>query len=121
MTDRQSFLGIANFCCFFIKNYSKNITSLTSLLRRYSTFIFNVEALSQFEILQEAFTNAAILSHFNTSLRTIVETDSSDYALGAVLSQVNDSGKNPIEFDSHKLLPAEVNYEVYDKELFGIV
>ncbi|MBW0514997.1 hypothetical protein O181_054712, partial [Austropuccinia psidii MF-1] len=49
------------------------------------------------------------------------ETDASDYALGAVLSQVNDSGKNPIAFDSCKLLPAELNYEIHDKELLGIV
>ncbi|MBW0529093.1 hypothetical protein O181_068808, partial [Austropuccinia psidii MF-1] len=48
-------------------------------------------------------------------------TDASDYALGAVLSQVNDSGKNPIEFYSCKLLPAELNYEIHDKELLGIV
>ncbi|MBW0588287.1 hypothetical protein O181_128002, partial [Austropuccinia psidii MF-1] len=48
-------------------------------------------------------------------------TDASDYALGAVLSQVSDSGKHPIAFDSRKLLPAELNYEIHDKELLGIV
>ncbi|MBW0491351.1 hypothetical protein O181_031066 [Austropuccinia psidii MF-1] len=104
-----------------LKNYSKKITDLTSLLKKVSPFIFNEGALSQFQILKEAFTTAPILSHFNPSLPTIVETDASDYSLGAVLSQVDDSGKNPIEFDSHKLLQAELNYEIYDKELLGIV
>ncbi|MBW0565213.1 hypothetical protein O181_104928 [Austropuccinia psidii MF-1] len=117
----QSFLGFANFYHCFIKNYSKKITSLTSLLKKDSPFIFNEEALSQFQALKEAFTSAPILSHFNPSLPTIVETDASDYALGAVLSQVNDSGKHPIAFDSWKLLPAELNYEIHDKELLGIV
>ncbi|MBW0525529.1 hypothetical protein O181_065244 [Austropuccinia psidii MF-1] len=79
------------------------------------------EALSQFQILKEAFTTAPILSHFTPSLPTILETDASDYALGAVLSQVNDSGKHPIAFDSCKLLLAELNYEIYDKDLLGIV
>ncbi|MBW0513610.1 hypothetical protein O181_053325 [Austropuccinia psidii MF-1] len=79
------------------------------------------EACSQFQILKEAFITAPILSHFNPSLPTIVESDASDYALGAVLSQVNDSGKNPIAFYSRKLLPAELNYEIHDKELLGIV
>ncbi|MBW0510861.1 hypothetical protein O181_050576 [Austropuccinia psidii MF-1] len=97
------------------------MTALTSLLKKDSPFIFNEEALSQFQILKEAFTTAPILSHFNPSLPTIVETDASDYALGAVLSQVNDSGKHPIAFYSHKLLPAELNYEIHDKELLGIV
>ncbi|MBW0548084.1 hypothetical protein O181_087799 [Austropuccinia psidii MF-1] len=42
-------------------------------------------------------------------------TDSYYYALGAMLSQVNDSGKHPIAFDSPKLLPAELDYEIHDK------
>ncbi|MBW0470326.1 hypothetical protein O181_010041 [Austropuccinia psidii MF-1] len=62
-------------------------TSLTSLLKRDSPFIFNEEGLGQFQILKEEFTTAPILSHFNPSLPTIVETDASEYALGAVLSQ----------------------------------
>ncbi|MBW0571434.1 hypothetical protein O181_111149 [Austropuccinia psidii MF-1] len=102
-------------------NYSKKITALTSLLKKDSPFIFNEEAPSQFQLLKEAFTTAPILYHFHPSLPTIVETDTSDYSLGAVLSQVNDSGKHPIAFDSCKLLPAELNYEVHDKELLGIV
>ncbi|MBW0572106.1 hypothetical protein O181_111821, partial [Austropuccinia psidii MF-1] len=116
----QSFRGFANFCCCFIKNYSKKITSLTSLLTKDSPFIFNEEALSQFQSLKEAFTTTPMLSHFNPSLPTIEETDASDYAFGAVLSQVNDSGKHPIAFDSRKLLQAELNYEIHEKELLGI-
>ncbi|MBW0465012.1 hypothetical protein O181_004727 [Austropuccinia psidii MF-1] len=96
-------------------------SSLISLPEKDSPSIFNEEALSQFQILKEAFTTAPIVSHFNTSLPTIVETDASDYSLGAVLSHVNDSGKNPMAFDSHKLLPAELNYEIHDKKLLGIV
>ncbi|MBW0478084.1 hypothetical protein O181_017799 [Austropuccinia psidii MF-1] len=88
-------------------------SSLTSLLKKDSPLIFNEKALSQFQILKEAFTTAPILSHFNPSLPTIVETDASDYALGAVLSQLNDSGKHPIELDSCKLLTAELNYEIH--------
>ncbi|MBW0501410.1 hypothetical protein O181_041125 [Austropuccinia psidii MF-1] len=49
------------------------------------------------------------------------QTDASDYALGAVLSKISDSGKHPIAFDSRKLLPAELNYEIHDKELLGLV
>ncbi|MBW0488465.1 hypothetical protein O181_028180 [Austropuccinia psidii MF-1] len=87
---------------------------------KYSPFIFNEEALSKFQILKKAFTTAPILSHLNPSLPAIVETDASDYALGAVLSQVNDSDKLPIAYDSFKLLPAELNCEIHDKELLGI-
>ncbi|MBW0579826.1 hypothetical protein O181_119541 [Austropuccinia psidii MF-1] len=117
----QSFLGFANFYPCFIKNCSKKITALTSLLKKDSPFIFNEESLSQSQLLKEAFTTSPIVSHFNPSLPTIVETDASDYAWGAVLSQVNDSGSHPIAFDSHKCLPAELNYEIHDKKLLGVV
>src|SRR5690606_2189793 len=50
------------------------------------------------------------------------ETDASDYALGAVCSQYDGDGKlRPIAYYSQKLLPAEMNYQVYDKELIAIV
>ncbi|MBW0570445.1 hypothetical protein O181_110160, partial [Austropuccinia psidii MF-1] len=86
-----------------------------------SHFPLNEKAVRQFHQLKEAFTISPILSHFDPSLPTIVETDASDYVLGAVLSQISDSGKHPIAFDSHKRLPAELNYEIHDKELLGIV
>ncbi|MBW0561376.1 hypothetical protein O181_101091 [Austropuccinia psidii MF-1] len=117
----QSFLGFANFYCCFIKNYSKKISSLTSFLKKDSCFPLNEEALSQFHQLKEAFTTSPILSHFNPSLPTILETVASNYALGAVLSQVSDSGKHPIAFNSCKRIPAELNYDFNDKELLVIV
>ncbi|MBW0471586.1 hypothetical protein O181_011301 [Austropuccinia psidii MF-1] len=117
----QSFLGFSNFYCCFIKNYSKKNSSLTSLLKKDCPFIFNEEALGQFQILKEDFTLSPILSHFDPSLPAIVDTDASDYALGSVLCQLNDSGKHPIAFDIYKLLPAELNYEIHDKEPLGIV
>ncbi|MBW0527329.1 hypothetical protein O181_067044 [Austropuccinia psidii MF-1] len=60
--------------------------------------------------------------HFsNLSLPTIVETNASDYALGAVLNKASDSGKHPIAFNSCKLIPSELNYEIHDKEPLGVV
>ncbi|MBW0533072.1 hypothetical protein O181_072787 [Austropuccinia psidii MF-1] len=117
----QSFFGFASFYRCFINNYSKKISLLTNFLKKDSCFPLNEEALSQFHQLKEAFTTAPVLSHFNPSLPTIVETDASNYALGAILSQVSDSGKHPIAFNSRKRIPEELNYEIHDKELLGIV
>ncbi|MBW0504938.1 hypothetical protein O181_044653, partial [Austropuccinia psidii MF-1] len=83
-------------------------------------FTFNEEALGQFQLLKEAFTTSPILSKLNPSLPTIVETDSSDYVLSSIPSQLNNSGENPIELDSCKILQAELYYEIHDKELLGI-
>ncbi|MBW0548182.1 hypothetical protein O181_087897 [Austropuccinia psidii MF-1] len=105
----------------FLKNYSEKISSLTSFLKKDSRFALNEEALRHSHQLKEAFTIAPILSHFYPSLPIIVETDALDYALGAVLSQISDSRKHPIAFDSRKLLPAQLNYEIHDKEPLGII
>ncbi|MBW0475908.1 hypothetical protein O181_015623 [Austropuccinia psidii MF-1] len=86
----ESFLGFAIFYHNFIKNYSKKIISLTSLFKIDSPFIFNNKALSQFQIINQDFNTAPMLSHVNPSLLTIVETNSSDYDFIAVLSQVID-------------------------------
>ena len=52
----------------------------------------------------------------------ILETDASDYAIGAILSQKDEQGrKHPVAFYSRKMTPAELNYNVHDKELLVIV
>ncbi|MBW0521572.1 hypothetical protein O181_061287 [Austropuccinia psidii MF-1] len=117
----QSLIVFANFYRCFIKNYSKRISSLTIFLKKDSCFPLNEEALTQSQKLKEAFTADPILSHFDPSLPTNVETNASNSALGPVLSQGSDSGNHPIAFNIHKLIPAELNYEIHDKELLGIV
>ncbi|MBW0555796.1 hypothetical protein O181_095511 [Austropuccinia psidii MF-1] len=101
----QSFLGFANFYHHCIKNYSKKIKSITSFLKTDSCFPLNEEALSEFH------------HQLNPSLPAIVEIDASNYALRAALSQVSDSGKHAIAFNSGNPIPAELNYDIHDKEL----
>ena len=50
-----------------------------------------------------------------------VETDSSNYTLGAVLSQKQNGIWQLIAFRSQSLNPVERNYEIYDKEMLAIV
>ena len=51
-----------------------------------------------------------------------MECDSSDYVSSGVLSQKDDQGVlHPVAFFSKKLIAAECNYEIYDKELLAII
>ena len=51
-----------------------------------------------------------------------VETDASDAALGACLSQPGPSGRlQPVAYHSRKLSGPELRYDVHDKELLAIV
>ena len=46
----------------------------------------------------------------------------SNFAIASVLHQPDTDGYlHPVAYFSHKLSPAKINYEVYDKELLAIV
>ena len=67
-------------------------------------------------------TEAPILAHYKQGLKTIVETDSSDYVSSRVFFQLEEDGlPHLIAFFSKNLNPAECNYEIYDKELLAII
>jgi len=75
-----------------------------------------------FNTLKEAFITAPILVYYNPDLPLVLETDLSDFALGEVVLQKQKDGKlHPITFHLRKLIPVEINYEIYNKELLAIV
>ncbi|RAL65934.1 hypothetical protein DID88_005595 [Monilinia fructigena] len=121
--ELQSFLGFVNFYRRFIRGYSGIATSLTNLTKKnQGSFEWTVEAQEAFDTLKQAVAKEPILLTFDPEKPIIVETDSSDFAIGAVLSQPGQNEKyQPIAFYSRKLSPAELNYEIYDKELLAIV
>jgi len=72
--------------------------------------------------LKEAFTTAPILIHFDFDKKIVVETDASDIASASILSQPGSDGLlHPIAFFSKKHIPAECNYDIYDKVLMAMV
>jgi len=124
LTEVQSILGFANFYRRFIRNYSRVARPLTELTRKESgkEWGWNQEAEAAFRELKHRFTTAPILAHFDPKKPVIIETDASDFSLGAVLSQRSEEGwLHPVAFHSRKFQPAEINYEIHDKELLAIV
>jgi hypothetical protein len=120
--DVQRFLGFANFYRRFIKGYSKIATPLITLTCKDKPFSWNPTAQAAFDTLKMAFTSAPILIHPDPAKPFIVETDASNFALGAILSQFGIDGLlHPVAFYSRKLTSAEINYQVYDKELLAII
>jgi hypothetical protein len=54
---------------------------------RNASFVWTEECQQAFDRLKALFTEAPILVHFHPEKPTVVETDASDFALRAVLSQ----------------------------------
>ena len=89
LTEVQSFLGFANFYQRFIQDYSRVARPLTELTKKEKKdeWSWNPEAQAAFEELKQRFTTAPILARFDPAKTVIIETDTSDFALDAVLSQ----------------------------------
>jgi hypothetical protein len=52
----------------------------------------------------------------------VLEIDTSDYAIGVCISQLGKNKKfHPIAFYLRKMIPAETNYDIYDKELLVVI
>ena len=119
--DIQSFLGFTNFYCQFIFNYLDIVIPLTCLTQKDIPWKFDSSCVDAFNSLKKAFTSAPILTHWIPDAQLIVETDTSDYTLTAILSIVNkDNEVHPVAFHSHTFTMAELNYNTYDKELLVI-
>ena len=58
---------------------------------------------TRFENLKTEIASSHVLAHFNSNDKTIVSTDASGVALGAVLSQIQDGKELPIAFASRTL------------------
>ena len=86
------------------------------------TWDFSDKCHSAFKTLKKAFTAAPILAHWIPGSTLIVEMDTSDYALAAILSTVSptDGEIHPIISHSWTFTPPELNYNIHDKELLTI-
>src|ERR1700723_4416365 len=97
----QKFLGFANFYHRFIDNYSDIVIPLTRLTRKSNKWNFNDKCRNTFNTLKSAFLSAPILTHWIPDRQITLETDASDYAIGAILSiTLPDEEIHPVAFHS---------------------
>ena len=118
----QSFLGFVNFYRRFIENFSHIAHPLHHLTRKDEPWKWTNEHQDAFTQLKGAITSTPILVHPDADRPYRLEADSSDFATGAVLSQLRDDDKwHPVGFISKTLNDVERNYEIHDKELLAII
>ena len=119
----QAFLGFANFYRRFIKDFAKVVKPLTQLTKKDQPWVWDRDQVNAFAALKTAFTTAPILRIPDDVNPFRLSTDVSDFAIGAVLSQLDPTDQlwHPVAFYSKSLNAPERNYEIYDKELLAII
>ena len=114
----QSFLGLANYYRRFVKDYSRVAAPLTALATPATKgWPWSQAQTDAFAALKQAIAAAPVLCVPDPTRPFTVNTDASNFAIGAVLSQ-ND---RPVAFESRKLKPAETRYPVHDREMLAII
>ena len=81
-----SFLGFVNFYRRFIKDYSQLTAPLHNLTKKDTPFHWDDKADETFKALKLAFISAPILAQFDPDRETVLETDSSGYCTGGIMS-----------------------------------
>jgi transposase InsO family protein len=118
----QSFLGFANFYRKFIKGYSQITHPLSEATKKDRPFQWTQEMQEAFHELKQRFTTKPILRIFDPAKPIVIETDASNWAEGATLSQPQEDKRlHPIAYHSRKFTGPEQRYDVADKELLAIV
>ena len=130
--DLQVFLGFANFYRRFIEGYSRVVKPMTDMLkgmqagRKKGDFEWSDVQRASFAKLKDLFTSEPILRHFNPEYRIMVETDASDFAIGAILSQQQTAVEptsahwHPVAYYSRKMIDAETRYPTHEGEMLAI-
>ena len=92
------------------------------LTRKGIVWNFTLECRESFERLKKAFTTTLVLTHWVPNMQIILETDTSNYALAAILSitSLDNSEVHLITFHSWTFTTLELNYNIHDKELLVI-
>lgn len=122
VTEVRSFLGFGNFYKPFIADYAKIARPLHDLTKKGVKFEWTDRHQQVFQTLKDCFASNPVLATINHNKPFTMQTDASAFAIGATLTQPNDQNVHcPVAFFSASLQPAEINYDIYDRELLAIV
>jgi len=124
----KSFNGLANHFRNHVKNYAMLSHSLEVMLPNYTKkqknhkLNWSNEQIEAFEKLKEAVCNCQklyFIDHTSENVTYTMQTDASDYGIGAYLFQTIDEIEYPIKFVSKSLNARQLNWSVPEKECYA--
>ena len=121
VTHVRSFLGWCSYYRKFIRNFADIAGPLHALTSKSREFRWTQECEQAMDKLKTACTSSPLLSSPREEGESILDTDASFGAVGAVLSQMQEEEEKVILYYSKSLSRSEKNYCVTRKELLAIV
>jgi len=121
VSEVRVFMGLSGYYRRFIKDFSVIAAPLYNLTRKDGEFKWTRECQEAFDELKRRLVSEPILALPSGEGTYVLDTDASDFGLGAVLSQRQNEQEKVIEYESQTLAKPEQKYETTRKELLAIV
>ena len=122
----KSFLGLANYFHSHIRNLSAMTEPLSEMLGKYEKknshrrLEWTPRREAAFETVKEAIHRCPKLFFVQADLPIYLQTDSSDYGIGAYLFQKDGDVEYPVAFLSKSLNKEQRKWAIPDKEAYAI-
>ena len=121
----QCFLGLANHFRSHVKNMSDLARPLYNLMTEFKgankkNLYWSDKANEEFEAIKKAIWECPTLFFHDDHSPIYLDTDASDYGIGAYLFQLVDGWEKVIALYSRGLRGHELNWSVFEKEAFSI-
>ena len=117
----RQFLGLVGYYRKFIVDFAKKASPLFNLVKKDTKFTWGPEQKAAFISLRDSLMTAPVLIFPDFTKPFFLQTDASNLALGAVLSQETPEGDKPIAFASRALSKTEKHFAVVEKEACALV
>jgi RNase H-like domain found in reverse transcriptase len=97
------------------------VVLLTHFTQKNISWNFDKSCKLAFLTLKQVFISAPVLTHYKPGCLLVIETDASDYALAAILSQVESNREiHLVTYLSQTFSDTKLNHDTHDKELIAI-
>ena len=121
LKEVRGFLGLTGYYRRFIYGYSEIVSPLHALMKKNRAFAWSDECQASFEELKKRLQGPPILALPNEEGVFLLDTDASDFCIGAVLSQLQDGQERVVSYAGRALSANERNYCITRKELLAVV
>ena len=98
--DIRKVLGAINFCRSYVDSIGRHAQPLYKLLKKNTEFKWTTECEIGFNQIKKALMSAPVLTHPKENCMKIIQTDSSDFAIGGFLGQLEDGKVRVIAYFS---------------------
>jgi len=121
VTEVRSWLSLCGYYRKFVPGFAGIAFPLTQLTKKDAPFEWSVACQTAFDDLRNRLITAPILAYPDFSQPFLLFTDASNFAIGAILSQIHNGREVVIAYASKQLNKAQINYSTIEKEAYAII